>query len=86
MQSGERVAIVLSLTALQWPALAVTVFAAWLVASSDEHRRRKGFWMMMFSNLLWIAWAWSAQAWALMVLQFVLAYMNVRGVTKTETE
>ena len=79
-------AIVLSLTLLQWPAMVVTVFAAWLVASSNEHRRRKGFWMMMLSNLLWIAWAWSAQAWALMALQFVLAYMNVRGVTKTEPE
>ena len=76
----------LSLTSLQWPAMVVTVFAAWLVASSNEHRRRKGFWMMMLSNLLWIAWAWSAQAWALMALQLVLAYMNVRGVTKTEPE
>ncbi|MEG6657473.1 hypothetical protein V2A87_44065, partial [Pseudomonas aeruginosa] len=41
---------------LQWPAMLVTVVAAWLVASAHRRRRKVGFWVFLASNLLWIAW------------------------------
>lgn len=69
---------------LQWPAMAVTLLAAWLVASRDARRREFGFWLFLASNLLWIAWAWQARAWALILLQVGLAAMNVRGVKRNE--
>ena len=47
---------------IQWPAMAVTITASWLVASSDEARRNAGFWVFMLSNVLWIAWGLHASA------------------------
>ena len=73
-----------SLDWLQWPAMLVTVLAAWLVASSSKHRRNIGFWTFLVSNALWIAWGWHARADALVVLQLALAAMNIRGAFKTE--
>jgi hypothetical protein len=72
------------LDALQWPAMAVTLFAAWLVASRAAARRAAGFWWFIASNLLWIAWAWHTRAWALIVLQVGLFVLNVRGAVKNE--
>lgn len=73
------------LSFLQWPAMAVTVIAAWLVASSHKNKRHWGFWLYMVSNVLWVAWGWYSHAYALIVLQFCLAAMNIRGARKTET-
>lgn len=70
---------------MQWPAMAVTVAAAWLVASKDEGRRNLGFWVFLASNALWIAWGVFAAAWALVVLQVALAAMNIRGAAKTDS-
>ena len=67
---------------VQWPAMAVTVLAAWLVASTHEHRREIGFWVFLASNALWIAWGWHTRAWALIVLQVCLAALNIRGARK----
>jgi len=75
-----------SLDWLQWPAMLVTVLAAWLVASSSKHRRNIGFWTFLASNALWIAWGWQAHADALIVLQVALAALNIRGAFKTETD
>lgn len=72
------------LDALQWPAMAVTLFAAWRVASRQASRRASGFWWFIASNVLWIAWAWHTQAWALIVLQLGLFALNVRGALKNE--
>lgn len=69
---------------VQWPAMAVTVVAAWLVASSREGRRHAGFWLFLSSNVLWVVWGWHASAFALIVLQLALAAMNIRGAVKTE--
>lgn len=69
---------------LQWPAMAVTVYASWLVASSHKSRRSFGFWVFLASNLLWVLWGWSSGAIALVVLQFCLAALNIRGVFKSE--
>jgi hypothetical protein len=69
---------------LQWPAMVASVGAAWLVASTQAHRRNIGFWVFLASNVLWVVWGWSTKAYALIALQFILAAMNVRGLKKTE--
>ena len=70
---------------LQWPAMMVTVLAAWLVASDRRRRRSIGFWVFIVSNAMWVAWGWHTHAWALIGLQFCLAAMNIRGARKTES-
>ncbi len=67
---------------IQWPAMVVTVLAAWLVASSSERRRAVGFWVFLLSNVLWIVWGVHARAYALIGLQICLVAMNVRGTSK----
>ena len=64
--------------------MAVTVAAAYLVASRSAHRRAIGFWCFLASNVLWTAWGVHDRAWALVALQFFLAAMNLRGVYKNE--
>ena len=71
---------------LQWPAMAVTVVAAWLVGSRRESFRGWGFWTFLASNGLWMAWGWHAQAWALVTLQVCLAAMNIRGAAKNDVQ
>ena len=68
--------------ALQWPAMLLTLLAAWFVASRSERRRRWGFWIYLLSNVAWVAWGVPAQAWAVVVLQFCLAAMNIRGARR----
>ncbi len=72
------------LNLLQWPAMAVTVAASWLVGSSKEGRRNAGFWVFILSNGLWVAWGLHDGAIALVALQFALAAMNIRGAVKTK--
>ena len=69
---------------LQWPAMVVTVAAAWLVASQSKRRRRWGFWTFLASNVLWVVWGWHDGAHALIGLQVCLAVLNVRGTWKNE--
>ena len=71
---------------LQWPAMAVTIAAAWLVGSNGKGKRNWGFWLFLASNVMWIAWGMYAKAPALVVLQLGLAAMNIRGASKTEHE
>lgn len=71
-----------NIDAVQWPAMLATLAAAWLVASTRQHRRRWGFWMFVLSNLLWIAWGWHAHAYALIALQAGLFVMNIRGIER----
>ena len=74
------------LDALQWPAMAVTLAGAWLVASKSRRRRLAGFWVFLASNVLWVIWAVQARAWALLALQIGLAFMNIRGERRNESE
>ena len=67
---------------IQWPAMAVTVLAAWLVASQRKFKRNWGFWLFLISNVLWIVWGWKDGAYALIVLQLFLAALNIRGAIK----
>jgi hypothetical protein len=69
---------------LQWPAMIVTVLAAWLIASQARRKRVVGFWLFLFSNILWVTWGWHDRAYALVALQIALAFLNFRGVYKNE--
>ena len=71
---------------LQWPAMLLTGTAAWLVASTSKRKRTMGFWVFLASNVLWSVWGWHMSAYALIVLQVILAVMNVRGVYKNAPE
>lgn len=71
---------------LQWPAFAMSLLAAWLVASTQKRKRYVGFWVFLASNVLWIAWGWPASAWALVTLQVCLAALNIRGMVKADPE
>ena len=66
--------------------MGVTVIAAWLIASSNEKKRKVGFWVFLVSNVLWIWWGLHASAFALIVLQLCLAAMNIRGAAKIEPD
>ena len=70
---------------LQWPAMVVTVMAAWLVASQRKLKRNWGFWLFLLSNVMWIAWGLYDRAYALIVLQVCLALTNIRGAAKNQT-
>lgn len=72
------------LNALQWPAMAVTLVSAWLVASQSERKQAVGFWCFLASNVLWVIWGWHDGALALIVLQVGLFAMNLRGAMKND--
>jgi hypothetical protein len=69
---------------LQWPAMVVTVAAAWYVASAHKGRRLLGFWLFLGSNILWVIWGVYTHAYALITLQVCLAAMNIRGAKRNE--
>ena len=69
---------------IQWPAMIVTIIAAWLMASNRKKRRNIGFCLFLLSNVLWTTWGINEKAWALVALQLGLAAMNIRGAMKTE--
>ncbi|MDQ3287489.1 MAG: hypothetical protein M3Q42_04380 [Pseudomonadota bacterium] len=72
--------------ALQWPAMAITLAAAWLIASQSERKRAWGFWCFIASNVLWVIWGWHAQAYALIALQIGLFMLNLRGARKNDPD
>ncbi|MBP5956099.1 YgjV family protein [Pseudomonas anatoliensis] len=67
---------------VQWPAMVVTVLAAWLIGSQRPRRRMIGFVCFSVSNVLWVIWGFYAGAYALIVLQVCLFLMNLRGLKK----
>lgn len=70
---------------LQWPAMAVSLYAAFMVGSKKAGKRIFGFWMFILSNILWIIWGVHDEAWALISLQVALMAMNARGIFKNES-
>lgn len=72
------------LDAVQWPAMLVTLLAAWMVAAREPRKRSWGFWLFVLSNVLWAAWGWHTGAYALIALQIGLFALNLRGVRKAE--
>lgn len=68
---------------IQWPAMLVTVVAAWMIASQRKFKRNWAFWIFLLSNVLWIIWGLHDHAYALILLQVALAILNIRGAMKT---
>ena len=58
--------------AIQWPAMLVTVIAAWMVASQRKFKRNWGFWLFLLSNVLWIVWGVHDRAFALILYRSAL--------------
>ena len=71
---------------LQWPAMLVTLLAAYLIGSQRAGRRVFGFCTFIVSNILWIVWGIHDEAWALIALQAALMATNIRGIFKNEPE
>jgi len=71
---------------LQWPAMAVTLCAAFLVGARHARRRTFGFYTFILSNLLWIVWGLHDEAWALIALQVGLCAMNVRAIVRNHKD
>ena len=69
---------------IQWPAMAITVVAAWMIGSQRKFKRNWGFWLFLLSNVLWIVWGIGDGAYALIALQFALAGLNIRGAVKNQ--
>ncbi len=72
--------------AIQWPAMLITLVAAWLIASQSERKRAWGFWCFIASNVLWVIWGWHSQAYALIALQVGLFVLNLRGARKNDPD
>jgi hypothetical protein len=68
----------------QWPAMVLTVAAAWLVGSQHRLKRNLGFWIFLASNVLWVIWGVHSRAYALIILQVCLAAINIRGAQKND--
>jgi hypothetical protein len=71
---------------VQWPAMVVTLCAAFLVGARHARRRIFGFYTFIASNLLWIVWGLHDGAWALIALQAGLCAMNVRGILRNDND
>lgn len=74
------------INAIQWPAMLVTGIAAWMVASQRKFKRNWGFWLFLLSNVLWIVWGLGDRAYALIILQVSLAFLNIRGTVKNRSQ
>ncbi|CKR88361.1 Uncharacterised protein [Mycobacterium tuberculosis] len=75
-----------ALDSIQWAAFALSLLAAWLVASTKDSRRNVGFWVFLVSNVAWTIWGVHTSAYALIALQVCLAALNVRGLAKTRQD
>lgn len=73
------------LSYLEWPAMGVSLVAAYLMGSKKANKRIVAFWLLIFGNLLWIGWGWGDTAYALIALNVGLLVLNVRGIMKNES-
>jgi hypothetical protein len=72
------------LSLLEWPAMAISLAAAWWMGSRKPGKRIAAFCMLIVGNLLWIGWGWGEDARALIALNLGLLALNVRGILKNE--
>ncbi len=74
------------LSMLQWPAMAISLAAAWWMGSRKPGKRIVAFVLLSIGNLLWIGWGWGEGGYALIALNVGLLALNVRGIMKNEDE
>jgi hypothetical protein len=60
----------------------VTVISACFIGSQQLRRRMIAFWGFISSNTLRVTWGRHANAYTLILLEFVLLGINVRGLRK----
>ncbi len=70
---------------VQWPAMIVTIAAAWLIASTQRGRRNAGFWLFLLSNVLWVGVDPARRCAGADRTAGGPGDMNIRGALKTET-
>lgn len=75
-----------SLALLEWPAMALTLISTWLVATETAWKKILAFICFMLSNALWVLWGWHTQAYALILMQVGLLFLNLRGIRKTHAQ
>ena len=71
---------------LQWPAMAITVLAAWFMGSIRAKRRIVAFWCFTAGTAIWVVWGLSHAAYGLITLEVIMALMNMRGLKKNLTQ
>lgn len=71
---------------LEWPAMAISLAAAWWMGSRKPGKRIVAFGMLIVGNLMWLAWGWGEDARALIALNVGLLALNVRGIIKNEQQ
>ena len=71
---------------LEWPAMGITLASAWWMGSTRAKKRIVAFVMLIIGNLMWIAWGYGDEAWALIALNVGLMVLNVRAILKNEHE
>lgn len=71
---------------LQWPAMAITVLAAWFMGSGRAKRRVIAFCCFTAGNVMWVVWGKSHDAYGLIILEIIMAMMNMRGLKKNIAE
>jgi hypothetical protein len=69
---------------LEWPAMAISLVAAWLLGSTHANKRVWAFWLLTLGNVMWITWGWHDSAYALIGLNLGLMALNIRAIRKNE--
>ena len=64
--------------------MAVSLISAWWMGSKKPEKRIVAFCLLIAGNLMWIAWGWGDEAWALIALNVGLMALNVRGIIKND--
>lgn len=64
--------------------MAISLAAAYLLASQKPEKRVIAFWLLIIGNVMWVGWGWGEGAWALIALNVGLMALNVRGIFKNE--
>ena len=67
---------------IQWPAMAVTIAASYWVASDNQRWRCVGSWLFLISNALWTCGPLRKITYAPIILPVGLALIKIRGVDK----
>ena len=69
---------------LEWPAMAISLAAAWWLGSKRPEKRIVAFSLLIVGNVMWIAWGWGDSAYALIALNLGLMALNLRAIHKNE--
>lgn len=72
------------LALLEWPAMAISLVAAYLLGSINPTKRIVAFVMLIIGNVMWIGWGCGSDAMALIALNVGLMVLNVRAIFKNE--